>query len=103
MRHEMKLNCRQSNAGNEPLGCAVRDSREEAELRAHGATCPMPGCGALVVSYEMPTGANEVLRPVSSTWEFVCPQCGAEFTAPKGDLLFQSVPRQWLFSEVCHA
>jgi hypothetical protein len=103
MSHEMKLNRRQSNEESEPFGPALRDCRAEAELRAHGATCPMPGCGVLVVSYEMPTSANEALRPASSTWEFVCADCGAEFTAPKGDLLFQSVPRQWLFSEVCHA
>jgi hypothetical protein len=72
-------------------------------LRAFGATCPMPHCGALAVTYEAPDSLKEVARSGAATWEFVCAECGAEFTASRADLVFQSVPRQWLFSQVCYA
>jgi hypothetical protein len=100
----MKANHSPSGADREQIALALRGWREEVNLRAFGATCPMPNCGALVVTYESPDSLNEIVRSVgATTWEFVCSECGAEFTAPADDLLFQSVPREWLFSQVCHA
>lgn len=81
----------------------LREWNEATELRAAGATCPMPDCGALAVSYEPADSLAEIVRSASDRWNFICPACAAEFTAPKSDLVFQEVPREWLFSEVCHA
>ncbi len=81
----------------------LREWKEEVELRAAGATCPMPKCGALAISYEPVDSLREVVRQASDRWEFVCPECETEFTAPRADLVFREVPREWLFAEVCHA
>jgi len=81
----------------------LRDWKEEVDLRAAGAICPMPNCGALVISYEPGDGGNEVQRKSAANWDFVCSECGTEFSAPAGDLLFHSVPREWLYSGVCRA
>ncbi len=81
----------------------LRDWKEEVDLKAAGATCPMPNCGALAISYEPSDSISEVVRLASDRWDFVCPECAAEFTSPSSDLLFQAVPRQWLLSDVCHA
>ncbi len=32
---------------------------------------------------------------VTAQWEFTCSRCGIEFTVPKDDLVFRSVPTQW--------
>jgi hypothetical protein len=81
----------------------LRQWGEEMELRAFGAVCPMPRCGALVVAYEAGDSVKEVTKSSNSTWEFVCAECGAEFTAPRRDLLFQNIPREWLFSQISRA
>jgi len=99
----MKTNHSESRIDREQIALALRAWKEEVDLRAYGATCPMPNCGALVVTYESPDSLQAITRWEGATWEFVCSECGAEFTAPKEDLLFQSVPREWLFSEICHA
>jgi len=99
----MKMNHSESRIDREQIALAVRAWKEEVDLRAFGATCPMPNCGALVVTYESPDSLHAVTRSEGASWEFVCSECGAEFTAPKEDLLFQSVPREWLFSQICHA
>jgi hypothetical protein len=87
----------------EEVASLLRDWKQEVDLRAVGTTCPMPHCGALVISYESADSLNEVLRPTTGRWDFVCPECAAEFSASKSDLLFQAVPREWLLSSVCHA
>jgi hypothetical protein len=99
----MKLNRSELNFEREQVALALREWKEEVDLRAFGATCPMPHCGALAVTYEAPGSLKEVVGSGAATWEFVCVECGAEFTAPTADLLFQSVPREWLFSQVCCA
>jgi hypothetical protein len=58
----------------------------------------MPHCGTLAVTYE----SSDALSAMNE-WEFVCPECGAEFSAPPGDLIFESIPREWLFSQVSSA
>lgn len=82
---------------------AMSTFRRNAEMRAAGATCPMPGCGALAISYEAADSLNEMCRPLTASWDFICSECGAEFMAAKSDLLFQAIPRDWLFSQVCRA
>ena len=99
----MKTNHSELGVGREQIALALHAWKEEVGLRAFGSTCPMPNCGALVVTYESPDSLQAITRWEGATWEFVCSECGAEFTAPKEDLLFQSVPREWLFSEICHA
>jgi hypothetical protein len=100
---KMKLNPGKSNLDREQIALALREWKEDVDLRAFGATCPMPNCGALAVTYESSMSLNEIYRSVGANWDFVCAECGAEFTAPREDLLFQAVPREWLFSQVCHA
>lgn len=97
----MKLTGNNPDPTREQMALALREWREEVDLRAFGATCPMPHCGALAITYE----ASDSIRAFvgANTWEFVCAECGAEFTATRRDLLFQSVPREWLLSEVCYA
>lgn len=88
---------------NEGIGQAVSQWKQDVEIRAAGATCPMPGCGALAISYEAADSLNAYRRAVTANWDFVCSECGTEFVAPRGDLLFQSIPRDWLLSQVCRA
>lgn len=88
---------------NELMDLAISQWKEDVDIRAAGATCPMPGCGALAISYEASDSLNEYRRAVTANWDFVCSECGTEFMAPKGDLLFRAIPRDWLFSQVCRA
>jgi hypothetical protein len=99
----MKIKRSEVSLDREQVALALRGWREEVDLRAYGATCPMPHCGALVVTYESPDSLREIIQSQQASWEFVCAECGAEFTSSRGDLLFQSVPREWLFSAVSHA
>ncbi|HTZ98595.1 MAG TPA: hypothetical protein VMB18_19485 [Terriglobales bacterium] len=91
---------------SEPIDLAMKltsPCKEDVDIRAAGATCPMPGCGALAISYEAADSLIEYRRAFTSTWDFVCSECGAEFMAPENDLLFQAVPRDWLLSQVSRA
>jgi len=99
----MKLNRSKTNLDREQIALALRAWKEEVDLRGFGATCPMPHCGALAVTYESLDSVRKMVRSDAGMWEFVCPECSAEFSAPPGDLLFESVPREWLFSQVCSA
>jgi len=81
----------------------IFNQREErVELRASGAICPMPECGALVVNYE-PVNSFNVMVGAAAPRTFICPQCGSEFSASQDGLLFHSVPKEWLFASVSHA
>ena len=64
---------------------------------AAGAICPAPDCGALVAAYGPLQGAA---RDDVELWEFTCPRCGLDFTVREGELIFQSIPRNWLLAEV---
>jgi len=76
----------------------LHEWKEEVDLRAAGTICPMPKCGALVITYETADRLGALTR--ASSMEFVCSECGAEFRTATDDLLFKSVPREWLFAEV---
>ncbi len=77
--------------------------KPQAGITAAGAICPVPGCGTLVVAYGLAESIYEVTRRRRPSREFICSGCGAEFTAPEKDLVFESVPRDWLLAEICHA
>jgi hypothetical protein len=68
------------------------------DVVAAGSICPVPDCGALVVSYRAPerTGCDN-----PRSWcEFTCLQCGIDFSVPEDELIFQSVPKEWLLARV---
>jgi hypothetical protein len=87
----------------ELMDLAISQWKEDVDIRAAGATCPMPGCGALAISYEAADSLNAYCRTSGGSWDFICSECGTEFMAPKDDLLFQAIPRDWLLSQVCRA
>jgi hypothetical protein len=71
---------------------------EREDVVAAGSICPIPDCGALVVAYRSPdrTGHNN-----TRGWlEFTCPRGGTDFIVPEDELMFQSVPREWLLARV---
>jgi hypothetical protein len=73
------------------------DDWDEHDDVATGSSCPMPDCGALAVTYR---SADGVGCDHSEPWEFTCPRCGVEFAVAKCDLIFQSVPRDWLLAKI---
>jgi hypothetical protein len=71
---------------------------ERDEVVAAGSIRPVPNCSALVVAYSQPDRAG---RDNPRPWcEFTCPRCGTEFTVPEDELIFQSVPKEWLLARV---
>ncbi len=64
---------------------------------AAGVICPMLDCGALVVAYRPPDRTG---RGNAEPWEFTCPRCDIDFTVAEDDLIFQSVPKEWLLARV---
>jgi hypothetical protein len=60
---------------------------------AAASRCPAPDCGSLVLDYR-PADSLELGHP--QDWEFTCWRCGTEFIVPRSELIFQSIPRQWL-------
>lgn len=64
---------------------------------AAGANCPVPDCNAMVVSYRP---SDSMGRDEAEPWEFTCPRCGLDFAVSETDLIFQSVPRNWLLAMV---
>ena len=75
------------------------DNRDERdEVVAAESICPVPDCGALVISYRQPDRAG---RDNAKSWvEFRCTRCGIDFTVPEDELIFQSVPKEWLLARV---
>jgi hypothetical protein len=71
---------------------------EHDEVVAAGSICPVPDCGALVISYRP---SVRVGRDNARSWcEFACTGCGTDFTVPEDELIFQSVPKEWLLARV---
>jgi hypothetical protein len=76
----------------------LEDWDECDEVVAAGSICPVSDCSALVVAYRPPDQAErDKARP---RCEFTCPRCGTEFTVPEDELIFQSVPKEWLLARV---
>jgi len=70
---------------------------ERDDVVAAASVCPMPDCGALAFAYRSTDGVG---RDHSEPWEFTCPRCGIDFTVPQDEILFQSVPKEWLLARV---
>ena len=71
------------------------DWKEDADILAAGAACPMPGCGEISFTYH---SANLDRLGLSSPLEFTCSRCGMNFAIFNEDLLFHSVRRDWLWA-----
>jgi hypothetical protein len=69
------------------------DWEQRDDIVAAASSCPVPDCSSLVVEYR---AAGSVRSDDSEKWWFTCPRCGMEFTVPPSELIFQSVPKQWL-------
>ena len=75
----------------------ANDEEERDDVVAAASSCPVAECSSLVIEYRAAGGS----RPGDQEdWEFTCSRCGMEFTVAQGELIFQSVPRQWLSANV---
>jgi hypothetical protein len=74
------------------------DWNERDEVVAAGSICPVPNCGALAVCYRPPDRTGRI--NAKSWCEFTCPRCGIDFAVPEDELIFQSVPKEWLLARV---
>jgi hypothetical protein len=61
------------------------------------SNCPGPDCSSLVIEYR---AADSVRPGHPEDWEFTCSRCGMQFTVTQGELIFQSVPKQWLSANI---
>jgi hypothetical protein len=64
---------------------------------AAASSCPVPDCSSLVIEYRE---AGSVRPGHPEDWGFTCSRCGIEFTVTQGDLIFHSVPKQWLLENM---
>ncbi len=71
-------------------------------ISAAGASCPMPGCDAVAISYRTSAGPQRT-SGLNTDYEFLCPRCGAVFFAFGSGLIFDSVPRDWLLASISNA
>lgn len=55
-----------------------------------------PDCSTLAFAYR----STDAERINSNHWDFMCPRCGTDFVMPESELLFQSLPKEWLLSRV---
>jgi hypothetical protein len=76
--------------------------RKEPVLAA-GASCPIPGCASLAITYTLAAGTGHGSRRLGSDCVFICPRCGFEFVTIQDELLFHSVPTSWLLAGVSQA
>lgn len=67
------------------------------DIVAAASSCPVPDCSALVIEYR----AADSIRPDHpEDWDFTCRRCGTDFIVAQGELIFQSVPKQWLSANI---
>jgi len=69
------------------------DGERRDDILAATSNCPTPDCRALVVEYR---AAGSVRPGHPEDWWFKCSRCGTEFIVPRGDFIFQSIPKKWL-------
>ena len=74
------------------------DWDERDEVVAAGSICPVPDCVALVISYRPPDRTGRI--NATSWCEFTCPRCRIDFSVSEDELIFQSVPKEWLLARV---
>ena len=53
-------------------------------------------CGTLAFAYR----SSDAKRHDSDRWDFMCARCGTDFLMPESELVFQSLPKEWLLSKV---
>jgi len=75
----------------------VSDDWDEHDDVAAGSSCPMPDCGELAFAYRSMDGVG---RDHAEPWEFTCPRCEIDFTVAEDELMFHSVPKNWLLAKV---
>jgi hypothetical protein len=75
--------------------CANHDWEQHDDLVAAASSCPVPDCSSLVIDYK-PAASVRPEHP--EDWEFTCSRCGIQFTVTQGELIFHSVPKQWLWA-----
>jgi len=87
-------------SGEMTLRLAVEDcdmahdcEQQHDGIVAAASCCPMRECSSLVIEYRA-TGCVRPDHP--EDWGFICLRCGTEFAVSQGELIFQSVPKQWL-------
>ncbi|MGB9074207.1 MAG: hypothetical protein WCC22_16335 [Terriglobales bacterium] len=73
------------------------DGEERDDVVAAASSCPVPECSSLVIEYR---AAGSSGPGHQEDWEFTCSRCGMEFTVAQGELIFQSVPKQWLSANI---
>jgi hypothetical protein len=74
---------------------AMRDYFDELdEIIAAASICPV--CDTLVFAYR----SKYLALLDSDRWEFTCPLCGTGFSVPESELVFQSLPKEWLSAKV---
>lgn len=75
----------------------LQDWEQRDDIVAAASSCPMPDCSSLVIEYRT---AGSVRPGHPEEWDFTCSRCGIEFTVAQGELIFQSVPKQWLSANI---
>jgi hypothetical protein len=86
-------------AYEDPLGelAMPHDCEQCDDAVTAASSCPVPDCSSLVIEYRAADGGRSG-HP--EDWEFTCSRCGTEFTVAQGELIFQSVPKQWLLANI---
>ena len=73
------------------------DLEQRDEIVAAATGCPATDCSSLVIDYRL---ADSIRLGHLEDWEFTCRRCGMVFTVTQGELIFQSLPTQWLSADV---
>jgi hypothetical protein len=84
---------REARSSSKDARTLPHDWEQRDDIVAAASQCPAPDCSSLVIEYR---AAGSVRPGHPEDWEFTCSRCGSEFTVVQGDLIFQSVPKQWL-------
>ena len=91
----MEYQLLRSSTSSEAHGNPAQECRDE--IVAAASSCPGLECGSLVIDYRL---ADSVRPGHPEDWEFKCSRCGMEFTVTQGELIFQSIPKQWLSANI---
>jgi hypothetical protein len=73
------------------------DWTQRYDIVAAVSSCPLADCASLVIEYR---AAGTIGSGHREDWGFTCSRCGTEFTVAEGELIFQSVPKQWLSANI---
>ncbi len=91
----MEYQLPRSSTSSEAHGNPTQKCRDE--IVAAASSCPALDCGSLVVDYRL---ADSVRPGHPEDWEFECSRCGMKFTVTQGELIFQSIPKQWIAANI---